>query len=898
MAEYIENVLAQTSKLDWAFPFERKGGFPLDKSALFSSLEDAQKYATGKADDERKLGGTSYVGQIISVYEPAVEANEDEGIEAKAASVSAFIITPARGLVKLAATTASGDVAGDIADLQGKVTAILGDIEALEQAIGNVYTKSEVDALVAGAKDDRVDGLVESVGTLEENLGKEAERAAAAEKALGERIDGIDFVDETELATALEPYAKTADVNTALADYAKTSDVETALAGYTTTEGLNTLLEGKVDKSTYATDKEALEGEDAAIRAIAEDAQSKIDTFLEGTDTDDVVNKLKEIQEELEKLGDAVELEEQFAAKADKTYVDEELAKKQDVIAENTYDAYGSAAQALSDAIDYADSLAGNYDDYGAAIQALNEAKEYAESLGQNYDAAGSAAKALEDAKNDAADRVSNLKDYADETFATKAYVGTIPTSYAEQKTIIEYVNKKAEETLAAAQGGSSETAASVKLQLDNYKTENEPKFEKLEGIAAGAQVNVLEGVKVNGTELAITDKKVNIDLTPYAKQADLETVSTQANKGVSDAAGALAAAQAAQGTADTNAGNITTLQNRMKSAEDTIAEQATAIATHATEYATLKGRVDGHDEAIAARALASQVYTKDEVNAITGTPAEGKTLVGMINDKANAADVYAKTEVYTKSEVNSAIKVVTDSIGAVPANSTVMAEIAKAQAAATYDDEEVRGLISGNTTAIEAIAKDYLKAADKTELSNAIALKADATALAAEVKDREDGDAAINTEIGKINSALAALGEVDSETAESIKSLASWVETHGAEASEMADGIETNAAAIKVINETTIPAAIQTAKDYADAQITALDLANTYEEKGAAATALTEAKGYTDAQIPAALASYKVKEVVSGHDALTVSTDENGKVTIGFASEIVLNGGSASIGA
>lgn len=56
-----------------------------------------------------------------------------------------------------------------------------------------------------------------------------------------------------------------------------------------------------------------------------------------------------------------------------------------------------------------------------------------------------------------------------------KEYVGTIPDSYAEAD-VIAYVNKKAEETLAAAQGGSSETAASVKQQLDTYKAENDTK--------------------------------------------------------------------------------------------------------------------------------------------------------------------------------------------------------------------------------------------------------------------------------------------------------------------------------------------------------------------------------------------------------------------------------------
>lgn len=44
----------------------------------------------------------------------------------------------------------------------------------------------------------------------------------------------------------------------------------------------------------------------------------------------------------------------------------------------------------------------------------------------------------------------------------------------------------------------------------------------KLSGIQAGAQVNVLEGVQVDGTDLPINAKKVNIDLSSYAKKADL----------------------------------------------------------------------------------------------------------------------------------------------------------------------------------------------------------------------------------------------------------------------------------------------------------------------------------------------------------------------------------------
>lgn len=45
--------------------------------------------------------------------------------------------------------------------------------------------------------------------------------------------------------------------------------------------------------------------------------------------------------------------------------------------------------------------------------------------------------------------------------------------------------------------------------------------YAKLSGIAAGAQVNVIESVKVNGTALSVSGKSVNIDLSPYAKSAD-----------------------------------------------------------------------------------------------------------------------------------------------------------------------------------------------------------------------------------------------------------------------------------------------------------------------------------------------------------------------------------------
>lgn len=47
----------------------------------------------------------------------------------------------------------------------------------------------------------------------------------------------------------------------------------------------------------------------------------------------------------------------------------------------------------------------------------------------------------------------------------------------------------------------------------------------KLGGIADGAQVNVIEKLTVNGEAQTVSDKAVNIDLSDYAKSADLTTV-------------------------------------------------------------------------------------------------------------------------------------------------------------------------------------------------------------------------------------------------------------------------------------------------------------------------------------------------------------------------------------
>ena len=67
MSSFIDNF----TSTDWLKQMKRADAFPLDKSCIFSSFEDAKKYAKQDANDldSRKLAMTSYIGQILAIYE-------------------------------------------------------------------------------------------------------------------------------------------------------------------------------------------------------------------------------------------------------------------------------------------------------------------------------------------------------------------------------------------------------------------------------------------------------------------------------------------------------------------------------------------------------------------------------------------------------------------------------------------------------------------------------------------------------------------------------------------------------------------------------------------------------------------------------------------------------------
>ena len=312
----------------------RMGQFPLDMSSVYYDMESLEAYA--------KSGAVAYVGQIVSLVDEANNKVTVYSIQNTAGDLKEVGVIPTgdgktisvseNGQISL---LASGDkTAGAQLTLQadGTIAWVKPDTSTAE---GQDAAIKALQATVDGTENS--EGLVDKVATLEDYVGKPAEgetaaeglflaldeeiaRAKKAESDLDAAIKAIDFVDTTELNDAIT--AARTEISQEIDDDVKTAkdraDEAYILAG------------GKVDATTYATDKAALEAKDQEILDIANYAKETIDSFLQDTDTDEVVNKLKDIQEELEKLGDAVDLEDKFALKADKTEVETALALKAD----------------------------------------------------------------------------------------------------------------------------------------------------------------------------------------------------------------------------------------------------------------------------------------------------------------------------------------------------------------------------------------------------------------------------------------------------------------------------------------------------------------------------------------------------------------------------------------
>lgn len=327
-------------------------------------------------------------------------------------------------------------------------------------------------------------------------------------------------------------------------------------------------------------------------------------------------------------------------------------------------------AATLAAAKSHAEGLATNYDAAGAAATAKQEAIAHADAEIAKTNEAVAAAKtqadkgvadaataqgAAEAAQSTADGAVSAIEDLAD-------YVGEIPSgeAYADIETVIGYVNKKAEETLAAANGGSSESAATVAQSLETYKTENNAKVNKnIEDIAALQTALDEEIARAEGKEgenaaaikaiaddyLKAADKtelQGNIDTVAGAVERLTNGVSAEEVDGVNDLIQYVkdhgTEVTGMQGDIADNAAAIEGVAGRMTDAEGNITALQGAVATKVEKSA--------YDEKIAALEGADTALS----NRIDELFGEGEGTVGdMISDAISAERALIDAEIAKK---------------------------------------------------------------------------------------------------------------------------------------------------------------------------------------------------------------------------------------------------------
>lgn len=220
--------------------------------------------------------------------------------------------------------------------------------------------------------------------------------------------------------------------------------------------------------------------------------------------------------------------------------------------------------------------------------------------------------------------------------------------------------------------------------------------FAKLTGIAAGAQVNKIEGVQLDGVDLTPDeDKKVNVAIAgTYLKKADAEStyVAKEEGKGLS--------------SNDYDATAVAEVAKIKDKAEKTVVEGIdTRVGDLETKIAGVTGAM--HFKGVLAEKPSDlSSYEPGDVIIVDKKEyvcAEGE---GGVKEWHELGDEGSHL---TKEEASTTYKTIE-----------------------SYNTEKaaIEESISGVGNRVTAIENDYLKAADKTELSTAIGKKADQTEL------------------------------------------------------------------------------------------------------------------------------------------------------------------------
>lgn len=701
------------------FPLSIKRGnpAPVDTTAVWYNKTELETYA--------KSGATAYVGQILTLVADS--------------KCEAYMISNEAGtLVKLASTTASGDLASDISTLQGKVASLIEKVGAAkegETAATGLYAlieaaQKQADKGVANAKiaDDKAVAAQADVDALETVVG--ADDTTGLRKRIKTNEDAIGVLKGTgegsvakAVSDAIDAFATkatdngTIDTFKELVDWvAKHPEVVNGLTG--DINKLKAILKGFGTAEGQSPEVKAYI--DGAIKAL------KIGDYAKATDLTALAGRVSVV----EKLPAA-------------NITAEDIAKwnaKQDAgnfVDQSVYDTKMTA-------LDKADS------DNAAAIAAV-EKKANAAVVANKDITAGTATKVTYDAKG-LVTKGENLAVSDIPTLGVSKIDGLQDALDAKQN------NLTFEGTYNAGTNKVA-TESTVNTAVDNL-------IHTLGGKDGKTDIDTKDSNTIHGAKL-YAEAKANAALASAKTYAD-------GLVGDTSAIGKKVAALEGKVDVDSVSGAIDTAKTEAINTAGTNADTKIAIAKTA-----ILGK--GHTGTV------KEAYEL----------AASKTTMKAVEDKGYAV----KTEVDTAvadakkagTNAQASVDALSGKVGTVPADKTIVQMIADAQAAATYNDSAVKASIKANA---DAITK--LNGADTVEGSVAKTVK---DAVAAEQKRAEGKEQANATAIAGVKSRVdtfLAAADVGEAAVDTLKEIQTYISTHGSAADQMVKDIAANKKAVE----------------------------------------------------------------------------------------------------
>lgn len=746
-----------------ALPMNIKRGnpIPLDTTAVWYNKTELETYAAS--------GATAYVGQVLTLV--------------AGGKCEAYMISNEAGtLVKLAQTTASGDLASDVANLQTQV-------EGLVEKVGS-----------AAVGDTAASGLYKLIADVEAVANDKVSSVSAADTSV--TIGGAVTAPTVKVAiSAAEGNSLSVGEDGLFVSVPEVVHPEYSLAAAETSEGMlksyKLQKDGKdiagsvlidIPKDLVVSSGSVVELENGALPDGVTEAGTYIKLVLTNNEKPLYINVGKLIEYVTGGSGENDAIQINVSSDTHKVTANVKNGSlTKEMLAAGVVASLGKADSAVQTVVAGNTNGTIKVDGTEIAVAGLQDAAfatvKSINSTAQGYvDTAKAALEGNDATDNENSATIVGAKKYADKVAKTasdnadaaltnkiaelkntdEAVANQFVTAVKEAKGVVTVERKAlaADDIPELGQSKISGLTAALNAKQDTVAFDGE--YSAQNKAATVSTVNTAKSDLIGDTsaEAATTDGNTIADVRRYV---DAKTKSVASDAKLTELSNKVTANTNSIATINTSLAEGGSVSNAIAEAKKAGTDAATAVSTLET------GKVKANTDAIAAINNAETgilKQAKDYADSKDTAIAEAKQ-AGI-----NAAAQVTTLENGQVKKNTIAIANINSKIGTITTGKTLVETIEDAKIAATYDDKEVRGLIKNNKDAI-----DVLNGGDTIEGS-----------VAKSVKDAINDFATKVSEDGTVNT---------------FKELVDYVAAHGSEYTDAIADIAANKSAIDTLNGT-----------------------------------------------------------------------------------------------